>query len=1050
MGVMENMPHSKSLARVTSTNNGNNDERSGKPSMENGHCSVTNKVIFKRRKVSAVRDFPEGCGRHAPRIDLTPNVNIANSGIDEGTLVEGKNGEDLKDEFVRTSKLEDESQHTVFPTQTLGQSNDYSLKEETPRTVDEPPLTNDETLKMGSLGLEDLESRRTAETVICDSSNISKDLHKNGPSSQVGEVVLSGSKFLSPNASMADDKTVMRRQFPKRRVSATRHFPPFCGRNAPRLDKDECLEIYSRDNKIMGQQDLAVDDKELSKVTTSDVKEVEKNVECGDACNPVNIVQSDFEGNVMQEVNKLVGIGSSSEMKLLPKNPGDKDIALPEQILTSSPTEVEEESRYAIQVEGTLGKEIVVEEESRDAIQVEGTVGKELVVYSGAQSLVTEPPGTSARHHKSKRDVNELQASSSRVVVLALMAESTHSWRNSIGTPKSSMVGGKNKSKVKKIDYSAQFDRSKAATKSKDSPNCSGKKPVIKKKGSCAAEGTGQLVVWENKDTLDSDKNMEETSFVPKSQGFEVHVPPFGHGNLSGNDEGSNVTRNKVRETLRLFQAVTRKLLREEEAKPKDKANTNRKARIDTIAAKMLREKGKYVNTGKSILGLVPGVEVGDEFQYWVELNVIGLHRPPQSGIDYVKHDDKILATSVVSSKGYADESGSSDVLTYTGQGGGMLKNGKEPEDQKLERGNLALKNSVAEKNPVRVIRGCESRDGKRRYVYDGLYEVEAYWQEMGPHGKLVFRFRMRRIPGQPELAWKEVKECKKFKKRVGVCVDDISNGKEPIPICAVNTIDDEKPPPFEYTTRMIYPNWCNPIPLEGCSCTNGCSDSEKCSCAVKNGGEIPYNHDGAIVEAKSLVYECGASCKCPPACHNRVSQHGITFQLEIFKTKTRGWGVRSLNSIPSGSFICEYIGELLEEKEAEKRTGNDEYLFDIGNTTNNTLWDGLSSLLPESQSSSCEIVENSGFTIDALQYGNVGRFINHSCSPNLYAQDVLYDYDDKRIPHVMLFAAENIPPLQELCYDYNYKIDQVRDSDGNIKRKDCFCGSAECTGRMY
>ena len=97
-------------------------------------------------------------------------------------------------------------------------------------------------------------------------------------------------------------------------------------------------------------------------------------------------------------------------------------------------------------------------------------------------------------------------------------------------------------------------------------------------------------------------------------------------------------------------------------------------------------------------------------------------------------------------------------------------------------------------------------------------------------------------------------------------------------------------------------------------------------------------------------------------------------FSLKFFKTKSRGWGVRSLNSIPSGSFICEYIGELLEEKEADQRTGNDEYLFDIGNNYNDSsLWDGLSSLMPDSHASSCEVVVgDGGFTIDAAQYANV------------------------------------------------------------------------------
>ncbi|XVF10915.1 hypothetical protein REPUB_Repub07fG0224600 [Reevesia pubescens] len=216
----------------------------------------------------------------------------------------------------------------------------------------------------------------------------------------------------------------------------------------------------------------------------------------------------------------------------------------------------------------------------------------------------------------------------------------------------------------------------------------------------------------------------------------------------------------------------------------------------------------------------------------------------------------------------------------------------------------------------------------------------------------------------------------------------------------------------------------------------------------MKNGGEIPYNHNGAIVEAKPLVYECGPTCKCLASCYNRVSQCGIKFQLEIFKTESRSWGVRSLNSIPFRSFICEYAGELLEDKEAEEKTWSDEYLLDIKNNySDSSFWDDLSTLMPDAHSSFYQVVQNSGFTIDAVRYGNIGRFVNHSCSPNLYAQNVLYDHEDNRIPHIMLFAAENIPPLQELTYHYNYTIDEVRDENGDIKKKICYRGSSECTG---
>jgi hypothetical protein len=66
-----------------------------------------------------------------------------------------------------------------------------------------------------------------------------------------------------------------------------------------------------------------------------------------------------------------------------------------------------------------------------------------------------------------------------------------------------------------------------------------------------------------------------------------------------------------------------------------------------------------------------------------------------------MKHGGEILAISVVSSGGYDDDLDNSDSLTYIGQGGNVMNTDKEPEDQKLEWGNLALKNSMHKKNPV-------------------------------------------------------------------------------------------------------------------------------------------------------------------------------------------------------------------------------------------------------------------------------------------------------------------------------------------------------------
>ncbi|XP_004300536.1 PREDICTED: histone-lysine N-methyltransferase, H3 lysine-9 specific SUVH6 [Fragaria vesca subsp. vesca] len=1082
MGVVEANPHLDSSSRtVVSLHGSHSEARLGKKPMDVGECSYSpSSGKIKRRLVSAVRDFPPGCGRNVllnngvagtsrtgpmeGSSELEASVGASQSVPTENSVAGDRinDGNEVDDSDMmsvpvetRTS-LEDEVSDLQANLCQLSNNSTIVEGASPVGTTDQAEQLirrdrNDDGQKAVSMilsagqvgGDSDLMNRAVVGTVETDEltaldhegSDLSLNPYLVRMATQDVQMVSVMSDQNSASISVSNsgqEKNAARRYPPRRHVSAVRDFPPFCRRNAALEARN-----FSEEQSDMGDKPSS------SKMNTimqqagvGDVREEEfhKNELGGNDYEVTGDgVQTERKGHDVEEMERKDECNNG--MKLVLEDTRKNEI-VPSQ----------EESN---ECKGTR----------EDGIHSEKKVGKQIVVYHEKNS-----PGGNIQED--------------RVIVMGLMAASNCPWLKAIEVeepkPNGGMSEGKQKkpygmsgskrkkpdgmserkqkkpsagvseSKQKTLHFECQPEGSNTTPRTKSDSKI-GRKPR-KTNGAGAREtanqGTSQQLVIRGEDAVPISCYTHVSHVCP---------PPFCQSSSSNEvcDGGAIVTRNKVRETLRLFQAVSRKLLQEDEAKSKE-GGTSRK-RYDLQAAKILKEKGKYVNVGKQILGAVPGVEVGDEFHYRVELLMIGLHRQIQGGIDYVKHGGKILATSIVASGGYADALDDSNSLIYTGQGGNMINTEKEPEDQKLERGNLALKNSLDEKNPVRVIRGSESSDGKSRtYVYDGLYLVEKCWQHLGPHNKLVYKFHLDRIAGQPELAWKELKKSKKFQVREGICVDDISGGKESIPICAVNTIDDEKPPSFEYITSMIYPYWCRPLPLLGCSCTAACSDSEKCSCAVKNRGEIPYNFNGAIVEAKPLVYECGPTCKCPPSCHNRVSQHGIKFQLEIFKTKSRGWGVRSLNSIPSGKFICEYIGELLEEKEAEARAGNDEYLFDIGNNYNDNLWDGLSSLMPDAHSSSYEVVEEGCFTIDAASKGNLGRFINHSCSPNLYAQNVLYDHEDNRIPHIMFFAAENIPPLQELTYDYNYMIDQVRDSNGNIKKKNCYCGSPECTGRLY
>jgi [histone H3]-lysine9 N-trimethyltransferase EHMT len=56
-------------------------------------------------------------------------------------------------------------------------------------------------------------------------------------------------------------------------------------------------------------------------------------------------------------------------------------------------------------------------------------------------------------------------------------------------------------------------------------------------------------------------------------------------------------------------------------------------------------------------------------------------------------------------------------------------------------------------------------------------------------------------------------------------------------------------------------------------------------------------------------------------------------------------------------------------------------------------------------------------YCIDAAEVGSVARFINHSCTPNLFVQCILSSHHDIKLAKVMLFAADTIPPLQVLCF---------------------------------
>ncbi|XP_010495805.1 PREDICTED: YDG domain-containing protein At5g47160-like [Camelina sativa] len=207
--------------------------------------------------------------------------------------------------------------------------------------------------------------------------------------------------------------------------------------------------------------------------------------------------------------------------------------------------------------------------------------------------------------------------------------------------------------------------------------------------------------------------------------------------------------REKVLKVLRLFRLVHDEFDRDRVPRRGESKTAASRAHLRT--RKVLMERGMQLNE-KKMIGPVPGIEVGDEYQFKAELNIIGLHFNMRGGIDYMEEGNKKLATSIVSSEGsgYTDSCGS-DVMFYCGEGG--HKGVKVIKDQKLVAGNLALANSMEIKTPVRVILGKERLDHRGKdYVYDGLDMVDKYWTEKGPHGNIMYKFKLSRVAGQHSL----------------------------------------------------------------------------------------------------------------------------------------------------------------------------------------------------------------------------------------------------------------------------------------------------------
>lgn len=203
--------------------------------------------------------------------------------------------------------------------------------------------------------------------------------------------------------------------------------------------------------------------------------------------------------------------------------------------------------------------------------------------------------------------------------------------------------------------------------------------------------------------------------------------------------------------------------------------------------------------------------------------------------------------------------------------------------------------------------------------------------------------------------------------------------------------------------------------------------NAARCTCSLSNYTGRLLND---IEHNEKMIYECNINCECSDSCQNRLIQHGLCVPLEIFVIKGKGLGVRATKVVKRGEFVCEYAGEVISQDEAMRRTE-----FQHGHFEMNYII----SVVEHFSGADKKVAT----FVDPKFRGNIGRFLNHSCEPNLKMFPVRVN---STVPHLALFASRMISPGEELSFHYG----NAELNDGLNEKsvsKTCYCGAKSCSG---
>uniref|UniRef100_A0AC35U8T3 Histone-lysine N-methyltransferase n=1 Tax=Rhabditophanes sp. KR3021 TaxID=114890 RepID=A0AC35U8T3_9BILA len=185
------------------------------------------------------------------------------------------------------------------------------------------------------------------------------------------------------------------------------------------------------------------------------------------------------------------------------------------------------------------------------------------------------------------------------------------------------------------------------------------------------------------------------------------------------------------------------------------------------------------------------------------------------------------------------------------------------------------------------------------------------------------------------------------------------------------------------------------------------------------------FKQSDIAYEIKPVKMECSDACNCLiKPCPTTIVKQGRKIPVIIFKTLNKGWGLYAGRTIEKNEFICEYIGEIIDEADATSRNGN--YIFSMDYMSGDD--------------------DSAKFHIDARKFCSEARFVNHCCNSNSEIHAVYSSYKNLDYHKVAFFAKRKIIMGEEITINY---FNGILPQGEKIEYDDCLCGAHNCIKKI-